>query len=97
MPDRARASEAQGTPTADGGATTLDLLAVGERAVLGAPTAFGPTVLRLLEMGMTAGAEVQLTRRAPFGDPLEVSVRGTRLCLRRADAVRFVVQRSGRP
>ena len=49
------------------------------------------TVLRLFEMGLTRGAQVTVTRRAPLGDPMEIAVRGTRLCLRRNDAARFVV------
>lgn len=70
----------------------LDTLPKGARCVLGAPDGFDPMVMRLLELGMTAGAEVTLTRRAPWGDPLEVSVRGTRLCMRRSDAARFPVR-----
>lgn len=78
-------------------APTLDGLAVGARAVVHAPTALDPTVLRLLELGLTAGTEVELLRRAPWGDPLELVVRGTRLCLRREDAARFpVTVRGGR-
>lgn len=69
----------------------LDALEVGECAVLGSPAELDPTLLRLLELGMTPGTEVTLVRRAPFRDPIEVRVRGTRLCLRRADASRFPV------
>lgn len=69
--------------------TTLDQLPIGACGVLSAPTALTPTVLRLMEMGLTEGARVVLTRRAPFGDPLEVEVRGTRLCLRRQEAAAF--------
>jgi Fe2+ transport system protein FeoA len=65
---------------------TLDALPEGAEAVVGAPTALSPTILRLMEMGLCAGQRVRMTRRAPLGDPLELSVRGTRLCLRRADA-----------
>ena len=49
-------------------------------------------VLRLMEMGLTRGAVVTVTRRAPLGDPLEIAVRDTRLCLRRKEAARFVVE-----
>lgn len=69
----------------------LDSLAPGERAVLGRPTRIDGTVVRLLELGLTAGAQVSLTRRAPGGDPLEVTLRGTRVCLRRADAAAFPI------
>ncbi len=74
--------------------TTLDLLPAGAAAVIDDVTLSGDgdsTVLRLLEMGMTAKALIVVTRRAPLGDPIEVEVRGTRLVLRRAEAARFRV------
>jgi ferrous iron transport protein A len=67
----------------------LNDLPVGVTAILGAPDALTPTVLRLLEMGFTPGTPLAITRRAPGGDPVEVRVRGTRLCVRRADLARF--------
>lgn len=70
---------------------TLDQLPIGTTAKLGSPQDCSNTVLRLMEMGMTLGEEVTLTRRAPWGDPLEVEIRGTRLCLRRADAKQFPI------
>lgn len=69
--------------------TWLDQLAVGSVAWLGTPAHTTPTILRLMEMGLTDGAEVRMTRVAPFGDPLEVEIRGTRLCLRAVDARAF--------
>jgi len=47
--------------------------------------------IRLLEMGLTPGCEVQYIGRAPLGDPLEFTVRGYRLSLRRAEAARVQV------
>ena len=41
---------------------------------------------RILDMGLTKGAEVQVRKMAPFGDPLEVTVRGFELSLRKAEA-----------
>jgi ferrous iron transport protein A len=69
----------------------LHEMEIGTRAIVGAPTSFDATTLRLLEMGLTPGAEVVLTRRAPSRDPVEIRLRGTRLCLRLADAARFPV------
>lgn len=69
-------------------------LPVGASAVVVDVDGLDPVVLRLKEMGLVEGARVVLTRRAPFGDPLEIEVRGTRLCLRKADAARFRVRRS---
>lgn len=42
--------------------------------------------LRLLDLGLTPGEEVAVVQAVPFGDPLVVSVRGTRLALRRREA-----------
>ena len=42
--------------------------------------------LRLLEMGLTEGAECRVVRYAPLGDPIEVKVRGYFLSLRRDEA-----------
>jgi len=41
---------------------------------------------RLLEMGLTTGAEIQFIRFAPLGDPVEIEVRGYRLSLRKKEA-----------
>lgn len=57
--------------------------------------ALDATAVRLMEMGLVPGAVVTITRAAPFGDPLEIAVCGTRLCLRRHDARRFVVVDGG--
>jgi Fe2+ transport system protein FeoA len=54
--------------------------------------AIDATLLRLWEMGLVPGTPVRVTRRAPWGDPLEVEVRGTRLVLRAAEARRFAVR-----
>lgn len=77
---------------ARGAGQTLDALPIGVRAILGEPDQLDPTIIRLLEMGFTAGAEIVVTRRAMGADPIEVRLRGTRLCLRRADAAQFPVR-----
>jgi Fe2+ transport system protein FeoA len=46
---------------------------------------------RLLEMGVLRGEHVELVRRAPLGDPIEVRVRGYNLSLRRAEAAGILV------
>lgn len=59
-------------------------------------TAIDPNVevsTRLQEMGLTVGTEFRVVKVAPFGDPIEIDFRGTRLCLRRAEAVGFVLER----
>ena len=47
---------------------------------------------RLMEMGMMRGTAVEVVRRAPLGDPLEVKVRGFMLTLRRSEAEHIEVE-----
>lgn len=65
---------------------SLDDLPAGCKAVIVAVDAGGWVGERLLEMGMTPGAVVEMVRRAAFGDPLQVRLRGYLLALRRAQA-----------
>lgn len=46
---------------------------------------------RLLEMGLTKGAEVCVKKTAPLGDPLEITLRGYRLSLRKSEAENIIV------
>ncbi|PPJ48688.1 ferrous iron transport protein A [Rhizobium sp. KAs_5_22] len=65
----------------------LNELPVGATArVTGYSDRNDPGRRRLLSMGLTPGAVVTVTRRAPLGDPVELALRGTALCLRREEA-----------
>ena len=46
----------------------------------------GATKLRIMDMGRTKGVEVYIRKVAPLGDPVEITVRGFELSLRKADA-----------
>ena len=46
----------------------------------------GPVKRRIMDMGITKGTEVFVRKVAPLGDPMEVTVRGYELSLRKADA-----------
>ena len=46
----------------------------------------GATKRRIMDMGMTKGVEVYIRKVAPLGDPVEITVRGYELSLRKADA-----------
>ena len=46
----------------------------------------GPFKRRIMDMGLTKGATVYIRKVAPLGDPIEVTVRGYELSLRKADA-----------
>jgi ferrous iron transport protein A len=53
----------------------------------------GSTRQRLLEMGVTTGTRLRFVRRAPFGDPIEIRVKGYHLMLRCTEARRIFVFR----
>ena len=46
----------------------------------------GPVKRRIMEMGVTKGIDVQVRKVAPLGDPVEITVRGYELSLRKDDA-----------
>jgi ferrous iron transport protein A len=52
----------------------------------------GPVKRRIMEMGITRGVEVYVRKVAPLGDPVEVTVRGYELSLRKADAGQIRVE-----
>lgn len=52
----------------------------------------GPVKRRIMDMGITKGVEVFVRKVAPLGDPVEVTVRGYELSLRKADAAMIVVE-----
>ena len=70
---------------------TLALLSPGDRAVVRGILAEKEFATRLMELGLTPGTEVALIRRAPFGDPLELAVRGSHFSIRRSEAERIHV------
>ncbi len=52
-----------------------------------------PSLTRLREMGLLPGTRLQFVRRAPLGDPVEISVRGALLSLRDSEAALIEVDR----
>ena len=71
---------------------TLDDAVLGKTVRVGDVVGNDRVAIRLLEMGLTPGATVRVLGRAPFGDPLELEVRGYRLSIRRAEAARVVLE-----
>ena len=70
--------------TCPAGECSLDCLARGQKATVAHVS--GPNRCRLLEMGFTAGTQVEIARRAAFGGPLEIRLRSYRLSLRTEEA-----------
>jgi ferrous iron transport protein A len=64
---------------------------VGERVRVARVDGLDEISMRLLEMGLTPGVELELLGKAPLGDPLEFELRGYRLSVRIAEARRVAV------
>lgn len=72
-------------------AVALSEVPIGSEAVIRQLPTGGGVFLRLREMGVLPGTRVKLIRTAPLGDPLEISVRGYNLSLRRSEAASIAV------
>jgi ferrous iron transport protein A len=71
---------------------TLQNVAVGESARVVKLHGEGAVKRRIMDMGLTRGVEVFVRKVAPLGDPVEVTVRGYELSLRKADAAMIEVE-----
>lgn len=65
---------------------TLRQVEIGETVRVVKLHGEGAVKRRIMDMGLTKGVEVYLRKVAPLGDPLEITVRGYELSIRRADA-----------
>ena len=74
------------------GPMTLDKLSIGGSCVIEqVGNQRGAVKRRLIDMGLTPGTTVELIKTAPFGDPMEVRLRGYELSLRKEDAAQIRV------
>ena len=71
---------------------TLRNVGVGQTVTVSKITGVGAIKRRIMEMGLTKGTSVYVRKVAPLGDPIEVTVRGYELSLRKADAELIEVQ-----
>lgn len=70
----------------------LNELKVGQGGCVVKLEAQGPVRRRILEMGVTLGTEVVVTGTAPLGDPIEITVKGYHLSLRKEEAANIWVE-----
>ena len=70
----------------------LDQFKVGETGLIKQVESEGRLRRRLFDMGVTPGAKVYLRKKAPLGDPLEVTIRGYELTLRKTEAQLVVLE-----
>ena len=65
---------------------TLKDVSIGQTVKVKKLTGEGPVKRRIMDMGIAKGVEIYVRKVAPLGDPVEVTVRGYELSLRKADA-----------
>ena len=70
----------------------LHELKVGQRGVIIHVSGKGPIKRRMMDMGLVPGSEVQVVRVAPLGDPVEFTVKGYSLSLRKSEASNIQVE-----
>ena len=71
---------------------TLKEIACGQTVIVRRLNGVGPVKRRIMDMGITKGIEIYVRKVAPLGDPVEVTVRGYELSLRKADAEMIEVE-----
>lgn len=71
---------------------TLKDAKIGQTVTVAKITGEGAVKRRIMDMGITKGVEVYVRKVAPLGDPVEVTVRGYELSLRKADSQMIEVQ-----
>ena len=70
----------------------LDEFVIGETGLIKKVEGEGRLRRRLFDMGVTPGATVYLRKKAPLGDPLEVTIRGYELTLRKSEACLVILE-----
>ena len=65
---------------------TLNEVPVGQTVKVTKLTGEGPVKRRIMDMGITKGTTLHVRKAAPLGDPIEITVRGYELSVRKADA-----------
>ena len=71
---------------------TLNEVPVGQTVKVAKLTGEGPVKRRIMDMGITKGVEIYVRKVAPLGDPIELTVRGYELSIRKADAALIEVE-----
>ena len=70
----------------------LDEFKIGETGLIKKVEGEGRLRRRLFDMGVTPGATVYLRKKAPLGDPLEITIRGYELTLRKTEAELVILE-----
>lgn len=73
----------------------LNEMKMGQSGVVTSILGEGKIRRRLFDMGITPGVEIYLRKTAPLGDPLEITIRGYELTLRKSEAETVLITRKG--
>lgn len=71
--------------------STLSQLPVGKSGIIHSMPTGRAGLTRLRELGLTPGARVTMVRRAPLGEPIEITVRGSHLAMRNHEAAHISI------
>lgn len=72
---------------------TLKTIPLGETVTVVRLDGQGALKRRIMDMGITKGVQVSIRKIAPLGDPMEITVRGCELSIRKSDAEKIIVER----
>lgn len=71
---------------------SLDRLQTGDKGEIENVIGNGPTIKRIIEMGVLPGTHFEVIRRAPLGDPIEIKIKDYNLSLRESEASNIQVR-----
>jgi len=74
---------------------TLRDVRIGDTVTVKKINGVGPIKRRIMDMGITKGIDIYVRKVAPLGDPVEITVRGYELSLRKEDAEKIDVEPAG--
>ena len=74
---------------------TLRDVKIGDTVTVKKINGVGPIKRRIMDMGITKGIEIYVRKVAPLGDPIEITVRGYELSIRKEDAEKIDVEPAG--
>ena len=74
--------------------TLLSDLPAGQSAIIASMPLGSASLTRLRELGLTPGTRIDVIRRAPLGEPIEIAVRGSRLAMRNHDAAHIRIHQA---
>ena len=70
----------------------LSNMKIGQKGIVKNLKVEGLIKRRLFDMGITPGADIIMVKRAPLGDPIEITIRGYQLSLRKSEAINIIIE-----